>query len=116
MADVVIGQLEAAALVVGLLRDDAIEADQPARQRLHAGLPQGQAMTPPAPGRAHDVKADEAEALAIAHGRDHADRFIAQQADEIALRVGRMKGVGIVQTRVPAFCCGPIDAQIELGA
>jgi len=115
VAHVVVGQLEAAAPVVVLLCHHAVQADQPPLQPGHGRLPQRQPVALAAPGRAHDVKADEAEAAAVLHGRHHADRLAVQSAEQEAAGVGGMEAVAIVQAGVPAFVGGPADAYVQLG-
>ena len=116
MAHVVVGQLEAAAPVVVLLGYHAVQADQPALQPGHGRLPQRQPVALAAPGRVHDVEADEAEAAAVLHGRHHADRLAVQSAEQEAAGVAGMEAVAIVQAGVPPFVGGPADADVQLGA
>ncbi|WP_440480577.1 hypothetical protein [Ramlibacter tataouinensis] len=42
------------------------------------------------------------------------DRLALQRADEEALRIGGVEGPGVVQARIPAFPCRPLDRQRDL--
>ena len=106
---------ESRAPVVVLLRHHAVQADDAAGQVRHRRLPQREAVPLAAALGPHQVEAQEAEAAAVAHVRDHAHRLVAEVRDQEAGRVGGEEALVIVQAGVPALGRGPVDAQGQFG-
>ena len=65
---------------------------------------------------AHDVEADEAEARALTHCRDRGNRCVVNLPQQKAACICRVKGVGIVPSRVPAFGRRLLDGVVDIGS
>src|SRR5262249_25159803 len=114
-AGVVVGEDEAGALVVGLLRQHAIEADVAPRSEVsHARLPDAQAVAATAHLRAGDVLTEEAELVVVAGTGDAGDGFAGAFGQEEAGGIGGEEAGAVVQAGVPALALGPGAEQVDL--
>src|SRR5690606_25417487 len=98
------------------LRNHAIQANRTALQPSHASLPKRAAKTLAPISRTDYVKPDKTKVRAVANCRDHAHRLIAKQSNQKTFRIGSMETHGIMEARVPALSCGPVNTDLKLGA
>jgi hypothetical protein len=101
-------------LVIFLLGDDTVEADNAAPETRHPCPPETKAVSPPAQFGLHDVESEEAEAGAVCNDRDAADRFTPADSDQEALLIGGMKTISIGKTGIPPLPRGPLDHKFEV--
>ena len=109
-----VGELEAGLAVVVLLRHDAVEADRAAARVREPRLPHAQAEAAPAQLRAHDVEAEEGEALIVVDGGDDGGGLALVLADEEAAGIDTGEAPVIAETRVPAFRRRPVQRKRDL--
>ncbi len=115
VADVVVRQREAGALIVRLLRQHAVEADVAAAEVGDGFLPDAQAVALASMLRLHDVQAEEAVRGVVGDPRERGDRLAVEQANEEASRVSLEEQLRVVQAGIPALGGGPLDGEARLG-
>src|SRR6185312_10496096 len=93
--------------VVGLLRRHAVEPDIAAREPLHAGVPDLDAVAFAAHHRPGDVATEEAEARAVARHRDADHRLAIEPADQERAGIDPMEGDPVGVGWIPALVLGP---------
>ncbi len=98
------GKREALLRIVRLLRHDAVEPERAGTRMGAPGLPEPPAYAAPAQILAHDVEAEEGEALVIIDHRDHRRRRAVQFRDQKALRIHRAEAGIVAQAGIqPSF-------------
>ena len=115
-ANVAVGEHEPRLLVVLLLGNDAVEADDAMVKPRHSRLPKSEAVPSPAQPGLDDVESQERESGLIRHHRDARDQLAVEPADEEACGVGGIKTIGVGETGIPPLLRRPLDHEIEVGA
>lgn len=75
-----------------------------------------QPVTAPAQVGPHDVEAEEGEAVIVVDHRNGRSRGAVELADVEALRIGRGKAGGVVQSGIPALRGRPVAGEGDLAA
>ncbi len=109
-------QHEAGSGIVVLLGDDTIETDCAVLQVVHAGLPEAIAEPLPTLIRLDNVEPEEPECAGVAHDRDAADGLSIKTAHQEPCWIGSLEALRILEARVPALGCRPVDCLIEIRA
>ena len=111
---VLVGEHETGSLVVFLLRDNAVETDNPIFKPRHPGLPKKIAVPAPTQVRLDDIEAEKAKGWSVYYSGNAADRFTIQTSDQEAFRIGSMETRSIGETGIPALTGSPLDCEIEI--
>ena len=77
-------------------------------------VPDVQAETSTTKACAHDVEAEEGEAVVVIDAGDGRDRLAVDLADEETFRVRDCKAGGVAQAGIPALGRGPVDRDGDL--
>ncbi|KAF5036248.1 hypothetical protein DSECCO2_577060 [anaerobic digester metagenome] len=100
--------------VLLLHRKDTVAPDVPAPGVGHAGGKQPAPVAPVPVFGPQYIQAGKGKRLAVVDDRERSYRLAVELGDEEPLRIGDIKGIRIVNPRIPPLLCRPIDGNLDL--
>ncbi len=89
--------------------EDAVDTDIAVAAVRQASFRQGETITVASLFRGHNVETAKSKCLIVDNRTAHGHGFPIEFTDKKPIGIGLIKGLGVMETGVPAFASGPFD-------